>query len=300
MKTPIRILLYFAVWGRHAALRVCLEGVKRLMSYDPERFQIIPFAVCSTPEDAAVLSEYGITHCTFENTYLGAKKNFGLQRALELIDFDYMLEIGSDDLIANKLLDIYEPYMLQKALMLSVDTCYFIETATGRTAYWTTDLILGGARAIHVSLLEKMNKVEFRFTQSIGGIDFDYRAKQVVLMAVNSAENYEKWNYGTCTGNKGFFLWNHEIQSGLDTNSHQRLIHETGATDTQIKTTEPLIVDLKTGENINGFGKLISCDMPVTELLKHFGATEAKMILKLINPKPAKTKKCRPANSISS
>lgn len=275
---PIRILLYFAVWGRHDVLRVCLEGVKRLVAYDPERFEIIPFAVCSTDEDAAILEEHSINYCMFENTWLGAKKNFGLSRAIQLIDFDYMLEIGSDDLIANKLLDLYEPYLQEGAKLLSLNSCYFIETATGRVAFWESELIIGAGRMIHISVLKEMFKYEFRFTQSVGGPDIDYRAKQVVMLNEKSARNYEFCNYGIATGNTGFNLWDSEIQSGLDTNSHQIIISETSEKDIQVKTNEPLVIDLKSGHNIHGFENFKHSEMSLFELLKNFSKKEYDMI----------------------
>ena len=42
-------------------------------------------------------------------TYLGAKKNAGLKEAIK-IDFDYLLEMNSDDVIFDELLELYETY----------------------------------------------------------------------------------------------------------------------------------------------------------------------------------------------
>lgn len=284
MKSPIRILLYFAVWGRHDVLRVCLEGVKRLCAYSPDRFTIIPFAVCSNPEDAAVLDQYNIDHCSYPNDKLGEKKNYGLSQALSKYEFDYMLEIGSDDIISNDLLDLYEPHMRLGALLLSVNTCFFIEIATSRVARWSSDLIIGAGRAIHVSILKSMLKVEFRFTQSIGGINFDYRAKQVIMLAANSADTYEACQLGVKTGNLRFYLWDDHINRGLDTNSHQRILRETNAYDTQLYIEEPLVIDLKSGENINSFDRFDSYNLPASEVLKYFSKKETDMIISLNKP----------------
>jgi hypothetical protein len=113
MNEKINILVFFAVHGRHDALTICLHGLIALEAACKEKYNILPFAVCSTELDDQFLNDWAIPHIVFENDPLGAKKNAGLEAALKFYpDIHYMLEIGSDDIISPKLLELYEPYFL--------------------------------------------------------------------------------------------------------------------------------------------------------------------------------------------
>lgn len=270
MRKPIDILLYFAVHGRHDLLKVCIRQVQLLMKYDPLRFNIIPFAVCSSDADSAILTAAGIDNIQHRNDFLGEKKNAGLAYALEKFTFDYMLEIGSDDLIHPYLLEEYLPYFKAQIGMISANQCYFIEIPSGKVATWKTDVIIGAGRCIHRSLLSRMHKTEFLFNTSCAGADFDYRFGQAAMLAEKSALSYERIGFGKRTGKGAFCLWTPNKQNGLDTDSLFHLKMTTSFSHEQVTTNRPLIIDLKNGDNINPFSRFVEINATVKETLKDY------------------------------
>lgn len=79
-------------------------GLKRLQKVPG--FSIDPFAVISEPDMIPLCEKYGVSWCMTQNFPLGAKKNYGLSQAMKK-DFDYLIEIGSDDIFKNEFLNLY-------------------------------------------------------------------------------------------------------------------------------------------------------------------------------------------------
>lgn len=291
----VNILLYFAVWGRHDILRVCLEGVKALVEYKPEQFNIIPYAVCSTDEDAAVLKEYGIDYAMYSNEYLGAKKNHGLSEALKKYPFDYLLEIGSDDIVAPALLDLYEPYFHKGIKIISVDTCYFINTENADVANWVTDYILGAGRAIHRSVLELMWKTKIKWKISMAGPTIVTYPGEIAWVTNKTAEYYKKLGYCESITQGEFSLWDNKKQMGLDTDSLWNIMKTVNASHEQVEINEPYVIDLKSSENIHKFSMFTPTGQPVEDVLKPYTQNVSTSVLKLLGryeqPKKPKTRR---------
>jgi hypothetical protein len=104
MQSP-KILIFLAVWRRPEITEVCFMGINRLRS----TWNIDALAVISEESMIPLCEKYGIRWCMHENEPLGRKKNYGISQALKL-DFDFMMEIGSDDLILDELLRQYAKF----------------------------------------------------------------------------------------------------------------------------------------------------------------------------------------------
>jgi hypothetical protein len=119
-----------------------------------EGFEIIPFAVLSEPEMIPLCEKYGVNWVMHENLPLGAKKNYGLQQVRE-VEFDWLMEIGSDTLILDELLGIYKQVTCD---FFGVSDCVFIETDSGACRRLTNKYTTYGAgRIIKREVLEKMD-----------------------------------------------------------------------------------------------------------------------------------------------
>ncbi len=151
---PIRILTFTPVWRRPEVFEICLAGLKRLQHYDPKRFSIRPFFIVSESEAAIQVERYGFDFIYWQNQPLGAKKNAGLKYAMKNFEFDYLMEIGSDDIVNNEYLDYIEPQMRAGVMQFIPCAVYFIDVLTGKTACWVTDKVLGLGRCIHRNALE--------------------------------------------------------------------------------------------------------------------------------------------------
>lgn len=153
MQTTTKILIYLAVWKRKSITELCFRGIDRLRKH-PD-FQIEALAVISEEEMIPLCEKYGINWVIYKNEPLGEKKNFGLRNAKEF-DFDYLMEIGSDDLILNELLDDYKP-LIGKNDFFGISDAAYINSETGECRRHTSKSTYGAGRMIARSGLEKAN-----------------------------------------------------------------------------------------------------------------------------------------------
>lgn len=132
-----KLLIYTALWKRPEITAICFEGIKRLQAYDPERFDITPFCVVSTEEDAALCEYYEFDHCMAPNIPLGRKWNIGLRQALDNLEWDYLVQIGSDDLLHSHLLESYDRIIQDGIPHAGVRDLYFVNPATREAISYT-------------------------------------------------------------------------------------------------------------------------------------------------------------------
>lgn len=155
---PIRILTFTPVWRRPEIFDICLQGIQRLCNYKPEKFEIIPFFVVSEAEAARQVLAAGFDFIFHQNHPLGEKKNAGLAAVMEKYEFDYLLEIGSDDLLINDFLDFMEPYFKKEIPQITPAEVWFIDIETATPGHWRTEKILGLGRCIHHNALQTTKK----------------------------------------------------------------------------------------------------------------------------------------------
>ena len=129
MQKSFKIVVFTPVWGRHDVLEIWHKGVERIKAFWPEKIEIIPFCMVSNDEDEAIIKGYGYQYVRCENKPLGAKHNAGLE-ALRNIEFDYILQLGSDDLITNEYLEYALAAMNKSIDVFGVDRLYFTEIGT--------------------------------------------------------------------------------------------------------------------------------------------------------------------------
>jgi len=146
-----KLLVFLAVWKRPYITEICFTGIKRMKTH-PD-YEINALAVISEPEMIPLCEKYGIDWVMHDNNPLGAKKNFGLQKAKEF-DFDFLMEIGSDDLILNELLTHYLPYL--KFGFIGVKDVAYLDSSYGECRRHISKSTYGAGRVISRSILEKM------------------------------------------------------------------------------------------------------------------------------------------------
>lgn len=144
----MKLLIYLAVWKRPEITEICFMGINRLR----ESFNIDALAVISEDEMKPLCDKYNVKYCFYKNHPLGEKKNYGLSQALNL-DWDYVIEIGSDDLIKDELLKLYTP-LFGKYHLLGASELVFLNSKTGECRKFKS-FIHGAARAISREMVEK-------------------------------------------------------------------------------------------------------------------------------------------------
>jgi hypothetical protein len=153
MPIKSKLLIYLAIWRRPEITELCFMGLNRLRKHPA--YDIDALAVISEPEMISLCNQYGIKWIMHENLPLGKKKNAGLLAA-SVYDFDYLMEIGSDDLITDSLLTQYIEY-LGKYDFFGISDAAYIESETGICRRLITDKSTYGAgRMISRKVLEKV------------------------------------------------------------------------------------------------------------------------------------------------
>lgn len=141
----MKCIFLIPVWKRPEITRVCLTNLKAL-GQD---------AVCivSRTEDHQVVTACGYPSVWYPNDYLGAKWNHGL-KSIQNEEWDFMVTLGSDDIIKTSLLEFYSKHPHDHVLI--TDKIYFIDIRDGRSSLITRARI-GAGRRISREAVERCN-----------------------------------------------------------------------------------------------------------------------------------------------
>ncbi|MCR4313383.1 MAG: glycosyltransferase family 2 protein, partial [Candidatus Roizmanbacteria bacterium] len=118
-----KILILLPIWGRKKITQICLENLLELQ----KDFKIDVLCIVSESWSKVMAFEYGFRFVTAPNDCLGTKMNIGVEAALKL-NFDYLMNLGSDDIITKELLDIYTPYFEKNLEMFGSKRLTFIDS----------------------------------------------------------------------------------------------------------------------------------------------------------------------------
>jgi len=292
MIEPIKILTFTPVYKRFEIFAICLKGLARLVNYKPEKFKIIPFFIVSGDEERDMVESFGFDYLFYKNEPLGEKKNAGLNHIVKNFDFDYLMEVGSDDLIADDYLDFIEPELKKKTPVFNISTVYFIDTVSGKSAKWETDIVMGAGRCIKKDCILNSFSVEFKFSQNMAGPDVHYQRKKPYLIPIKSAKQYELTGYGEIVSLGLPYLWNNEGERGMDTFS-MNVLKRFGIENKIVKTDKIYLLDIKSRAGLNKF----DCFIPMDETEKIFKrfteAVDIKRLIEANNLIPIKRKKAK-------
>ena len=154
-----KIVILIPVWGRPNIFDLCARSVRRAI--DLTTWLDIEVMAVISPEDKhvnrlkSIASKQGFDICLYKNKALGEKINAGIS-ALEP-GYDYLMGLGSDNLISPKLFDLYRGLIRKKHPLFGVGDYLIYDQETGRgidfSLYRT---ITGAGRMIHRELLESM------------------------------------------------------------------------------------------------------------------------------------------------
>lgn len=149
-----KILIYLALWKRPQITELCFKGINRLRLHPDFDIQVL--AVASEQEMIPLCEKYGVHVVTHTNLPLGLKKNFGLQAA-KSFDFEYILEIGSDTIVLNELLDRYKQEFIGFQDFFGIGDCAFIDSESIACRRVSGASTYGGGRMISRRALEAVD-----------------------------------------------------------------------------------------------------------------------------------------------
>jgi hypothetical protein len=269
------ILVFLAVWKRPEITKICFEGLRRLKN----RFNLEAFAVISEKEMIPLCEEYGVKWTFYKNDPLGEKKNHGLNEAMKL-DWDYLIEIGSDDLIKDELIELYSKYF-GKYEMFGTKDSVIIDSESKQCRRLSSDTPYGLGRCISRKTIEEYcHGVDVLAKEGILAQGRTTGKGKVGFFKVDQANELEKLGRVEIVGQPRYKLWRDDINRGLD-NSSNYFLFTVGVGYKTVETTKPLCIDIKSEVNIWKFSPSLGTSYELDKALEGLSNKEKEMILSL-------------------
>jgi len=217
----MKVSICTAVWKRPEVFEMFAKGVKHLQ----ENFKQVEFitivAGSEGIESKRMVESKGFVYVEMPNDPLALKVNQPILLARNL-GADYVLCVGSDDIITPELMGLYYKHMINKIDYIAVSDFYFYDTVSGKSIYWggyTESYRLGHAcgagRLIsknllnqwswkpwdvkHNAILDTSIQEKLKRTQHTSVV-FSLKENNVFALDIKSATNmtpFDLWNNST-------------------------------------------------------------------------------------------------------
>ena len=128
-----RLAIVTGVWKRPEVFEIFANQTKKLKHKDVDIVVIV--AGSEGEESKYMVEKHGFKYIEINNTPLAHKMNATTDLAGQYA-VDYVLCVGSDDIISQELFDIYVEQMNKGIDYVAVLDWYFYDTQTDKFAYW--------------------------------------------------------------------------------------------------------------------------------------------------------------------
>lgn len=273
----MQILIYLALWKRPEITEICFLGLNRLRKNS--RFPIKIFTVISEESFIPLCEKYDVHYTFYKNEPLGEKKNHGLNEAMKL-RWDYLIEIGSDDIIKDELIELYADYF-GKYEMFGTKDSVIIDSASGKVRRLQSDTPYGLGRCISRDTIEnhcfgydcraKVGIMAQGRTVAEGNIGFFKPSQAKELEGLGRVEILNGPRYK---------LWRDDINKGLDNSSNYFLL-TVGVGYKTVPTEKPLTIDIKGKDNIWPFSESLGTVYDLNKALEGLSQEEQSRIFAL-------------------
>jgi len=236
----MKIGILSAMWQRPGIFEIFATGINRLR----DQFDITPVIVGSEGEvSKALCKKYGFLYLERPNNPLGRKFNAGLQ-VFKIFPVDYVIIMGSDDLISNNLIETYMPYMEKGHDLIGILDIYYYDILTKKLHYWPG--------------YGNCQKDKKRRNEPLG----------LARCISNKMINLVNWH-----------LWDNNVNKGLDWIMWQRLKRvQCKPVSVKLTAINAFAVDLKSGHNINNLGLFKTIRVDDKIMRQSLSDKELKMI----------------------
>jgi glycosyltransferase involved in cell wall biosynthesis len=103
----------------------------------------------------------GFTVVSHPNLPVSNKLNAGIRYALKKFNPDYIMNMGSDDLVSTKIWDEYRPHLVARTMMWGIDSCYIIQRETAEAYYldlYNDKFPVGVLRMIRSDVIKRLKE----------------------------------------------------------------------------------------------------------------------------------------------
>ena len=159
----MKIIVFFPIWKRPEIVYKCVQALCKLK---PKGIELMPFSLLSEEdqfysENRHTLEKFDIPFGHGENFPVGFKKNETLCQAIKYYkDYDYTMEIGSDDFINPKLFDLYNTLMSEEIKFFGLNNTFAYSLRYDKLIlvkdYAGENMTFGGCRMIHRTIIEDL------------------------------------------------------------------------------------------------------------------------------------------------
>jgi hypothetical protein len=275
----MKILIFLAVWRRPEITEICFMGIDRLRKAGS--FEIDTLAVISEKSMIPLCKKYDIDFVEHKNEPLGEKKNVGLNYAM-LKSWDYLIEIGSDDLLKTEILECYRPFFERGDEFFGIKDFIFLNSEDGKCRRLKSDTIYGAGRCMSRKLIERLcYGVDVIAKEGIMAPGRTTAAGQKGFFPVADAMQMQKLGRLEIVSKPRYRLWKDDLMRGLD-NSSTHFLHKQFVPHRKVETENALGIDIKSSENIWGFTPDIGEEHDLAETMIGLSEDEKIALLNLI------------------
>lgn len=130
----MKIAIVTAVWQRPEVFEMFAKGVKHLQQNT--QHELITIVSGSEGQRSRTMVErQGFVYIEIPNNPLAVKHNAAVLKAREY-GVDYVLFMGSDDIVSPGLLSVYDRYIVRGYDFMGVTDFYFYDVVTKKGSYW--------------------------------------------------------------------------------------------------------------------------------------------------------------------
>jgi hypothetical protein len=272
----MKILFFLAVWKRPEITEICFMGLNRLKKAGLCSVEFL--AVISEESMKPLCKKYGVDYVMHENLPLGKKKNFGLTEAFKK-NWDYIVELGSDDIIKT---EVIERYMSEQKAFMSIGNFCFINSENGDCRKIESSTTYGIGRAFSRDALTFAKGVEIIAKDYLMCPGRSTAKGERGFFPLKGAKQMEQVGQVEIVGEECYKLWKDDLNRNLDNNSNF-FIHRNGVFGHSLKFPEPVALDIKSEENIWAFNPEAGTPYDIDKALGGLGEDEKTAIKSLIN-----------------
>lgn len=275
----MKILIFLAVWRRPEITEICFMGIDRLRKSG--LLQIDTMAVISEKSMIPICKKYKIDFVMHKNEPLGEKKNTGLNYAM-LKSWDYLLEIGSDDILKTEILECYEPFFKREVEFFGIKDFLYINSENGDCRRLKSDTTYGAARCISRKVIERIcYGVDVIAKESMIGVGTTIGKGQKGFFQLSAAQELEKLGRLEITGKPRYRLWKDDLMRGLDNNSTY-FMNKNFVNHKAVPTEDALGIDIKGKDNIWAYNPEIGENYDLEKAMKGLSDEEKNALTALI------------------
>ena len=150
----MKIVVLTAIWQRHELFKIFMDGFERAKQNTDHELILVTVGSENI--------EFSDNHVESANQPLSDKWQNGMNKVKSL-NPDYVLMLGSDDVICSNLLDVYTPEMEKGIDLIGLIDCYFLDARINTLYHWIgytnhrRNESIGMARMISKRLLNRID-----------------------------------------------------------------------------------------------------------------------------------------------